>query len=799
MYIYFQEKTKARWFIVNRLRTLLEAGSEHEADAPSLSAGLQIVDAMHILDVQQLEYVVYSGYQFDVGATRRHKLRVVRETAIRGKVTGETEQRAVLCILAQERIVLVGQVSEVHITTKVLSPLQFLEQWDAIKYLAVEVPTHQDGGVAVGDELHVVDEIEGIVLHYIAEVGNGEAQQWEGHLVPLALCLHIEIELAPGVQPETLVDGKLGEVVVVLSTHNSLETDRVSNAPDGRVEVGLESALLGVYPRGSWLVLESDAKIGCGEIPVVKQRVLERTRHTVQVGSATAKRLEEEFAGSLCPLASKGRNKVHAVLPLAVVLQLEALHVAHMVETCPLERVEDVIFICLYETVARCYDIIEVMGCDVVLGELSRKIILGVYGIGDLCQALPALVTKSVAEIALSKPMLVEVCRGLCTGTQLESLDKVVGKGGVHRTNVYLGWSLGVYTCLDEILDKCLCNPQYVLESLDALYAAHKEIHLALALRERRGALFLPELGVAHSGRTLDLGIAAELERAVGNLGEVEIAVLDGALDLSLLYPRGKFELDDGLTVCYYLLACRQRFEVLDDIHVLDKIDIRTVGDAQMNLLESIRTVCQHPQLARKAEVLWIVGGELHLETLLVVNHRGVGQVVSVELDGVGGGNGTGEGILKETHIVLVDVNVGKTVREHGRDDVAGADKLVDALIALTDNNGLLGLGILAENDTAHLLLNNQGKDELAGLQTGLDVVLKEWEVLEVVVLEYLWSELVQCRGHLLVLHITEVVVMMKVARLLCLDDFLHQQYCRIVLPYVFLLLCYYLNLLQRT
>ena len=74
----------------------------------------------------------------------------------------------------------------------------------------------------------------------------------------------------------------------------------------------------------------------------------------------------------------------------------------------------------------------------------------------------------------------------------------------------------------------------------------------------------------------------------------------------------------------------------------------------------------------------------------------------------------------------------------------------------------------------ADLLLHGQGEDEFPRLGAGLDVVLEEGEVLEVVVFKDFVGELVQGQGHLLVLLVGEVVAGVEVALLLGRDDLLH-------------------------
>ena len=91
---------------------------------------LEIVQSPHILHVQDLEDVVHTGCQFEIGAMLVHD-----EGAF-----GEHHERRVLAVLLEEGVVLVGERSPEHLHTKVFAPLEFLQQGDAVEDLAVHVP-----------------------------------------------------------------------------------------------------------------------------------------------------------------------------------------------------------------------------------------------------------------------------------------------------------------------------------------------------------------------------------------------------------------------------------------------------------------------------------------------------------------------------------------------------------------------------------------------------------------------------------------------------------------------------------
>lgn len=201
--------------------------------------GTQVVDTTNIFHMQQFEDIVNAGNKFYIRTTSLHELRVVSEAAILVVMPWEIEQAPVISVLWQEGIVLIRQMAEEEVAANILTPLEVLEQRNAVEELTIEVPRQHDRCITVGDELHIVDELIGIVFHHIAEVGHREAKQREGHLVPLALCLGINVELTPCAKPETLIEGELCKIIVVLSSDKTLEANGVRHSHHRRVMIGL--------------------------------------------------------------------------------------------------------------------------------------------------------------------------------------------------------------------------------------------------------------------------------------------------------------------------------------------------------------------------------------------------------------------------------------------------------------------------------------------------------------------------------------------------------------------------------
>lgn len=68
---------------------------------------MQIVYAVNVFNVQNLEYIMYSGYQLDVGTIPRQLLRGIREGSVLVVMTWEIEESWVGEIAFEGWIVLV--------------------------------------------------------------------------------------------------------------------------------------------------------------------------------------------------------------------------------------------------------------------------------------------------------------------------------------------------------------------------------------------------------------------------------------------------------------------------------------------------------------------------------------------------------------------------------------------------------------------------------------------------------------------------------------------------------------------
>ena len=181
-----------------------------------------------------------------------------------------------------------------------------------------------------------------------------------------------------------------------------------------------------------------------------------------------------------------------------------------------------------------------------------------------------------------------------------------------------------------------------------------------------------------------------------------------------------------------------------------------------------------------------VVGGEVHADALVARHVGGVLDEEAVEADGRATRDGTDKGVLQQAYIVLVDIHVGEAVLEHSGEDVARVEQVVHARAALSQYDGLVGLGVLAIDVARDDLVDRDGQDELARFVAHFDVFLQEGQVLEFPLLEDFVRDFVEGERDFAVFVDGVEVVHLEVAALLGIDDFAHQLYGGVVLARVF-------------
>ena len=158
--------------------------------------------------------------------------------------------------------------------------------------------------------------------------------------------------------------------------------------------------------------------------------------------------------------------------------------------------------------------------------------------------------------------------------------------------------------------------------------------------------------------------------------------------------------------------------------------------------------------------------------------------VESIERDG-SLADGRCELILKQAHVVVVDVDICKYLFKQRVQYLARLQQVVDTFLALTLDNVLLLLRILAIDVLCNSLFHADGQDELVVVWRCLNLILHIRLVLVLARYKVFGLDIVQSERYLLIFVVLIVVVVLKVRQLLGSYNALHEFYGRVVLARV--------------
>ena len=119
--------------------------------------------------------------------------------------------------------------------------------------------------------------------------------------------------------------------------------------------------------------------------------------------------------------------------------------------------------------------------------------------------------------------------------------------------------------------------------------------------------------------------------------------------------------------------------------------------------------------------------------------------------------------ILKQTHVVVVDVDVGKHLFKQRVQYLARLQQVVDTFLALALDYVLLLLRILTIDVLCNGLLHADGQDELVIVRRSLNLVLHIRLVLVLARDKVFGLDIVQRERYLLIFIVLIVVVVLKV------------------------------------
>ena len=335
---------------------------------------------------------------------------------------------------------------------------------------------------------------------------------------------------------------------------------------------------------------------------------------------------------------------------------------------------------------------------------------------------------------------------------------------------------------LYKTLRKDLDPREDVFVSFDLLQITNELFHIGLTPRQRHLTGHIPEIiGTRLGTRQRHLsGLAFEL---VGrDLVEGEIRQTRVARHREGLHEVQIPEFREHIVGGEHPFSIRQTTEFLHHLHVIHEVDITLSGDRHLTAFDQPRGISHDIEVATEAEVLCVVRKEMQMEAFVSVHIERIYDIVAIKGDGPIADR-TGEVILQETDLVIIDVNVSEDILQDLVDDITRLDDMVDTLGAGAQDDGLLTTRILTVNFLGDGLVKGEGQHHLAIIRRGLNLIHQPTHLLVPRVLHPLLRDVIEGKSQLLVFLVLIVVVITEVGAFLGGNDLSHHCHCRIVLP----------------
>ena len=445
--------------------------------------------------------------------------------------------------------------------------------------------------------------------------------------------------------------------------------------------------------------------------------------------------------------------------PVLLALECQCLTVVehHLIDLGPLEGGEDVILVGMHELVAGRHDIVGGGEGEGALRELAWQVVFLVKRPDNTAGIVVLLRLPTTGNIAAQEEIGIEVGGGLGRNAGTHTINEITGEHGVDGANIDLRGMILVETGLNKVLNKGLGYPDDVLEALDILETVDELIHAGLALGELDLTVLFPEIVASHHGVDIAYLFLLTLEKLWRQGIESIVGETGIANDGKFLKEAGHDEFGEHIVDGESPRAIGQTGKLLDNLHILNEVDVALLGDGELAALNLVTAIGKDIEIATETEVLLVVGQEIEVETLVAVHIDGVLDVEAVEGDGVLA-DGRCEGILQQTYLVIVDVDVGKYLLHEGIENVACLYEVTNACGVLTFNDGLLIVGLTAIDVLCDGLVNGNGQDEFVIPRAGLNLIDEPLLFLSFRPLQLLGSYLVGCQSEFLVLIILVIV-----------------------------------------
>ena len=382
-------------FTIGTIRWIVALHGELQADFddPGGDTVVEVGDAPHVVDADELQDVLYADAVFHVGGAGEEAY-----------VFGQQVEAG----LAVGGVVHVGHAAVEDVEAHHLAQAQPFDEGDVVE----DKPFHVVGGkerhVAVGHELHWSHGVERVLRQEVAVVSVGHEELGHGHGVPHDAAVHAQVDVAEGGEPDAVEDVEGGAVVVesVEQAHFVAQGD--GGGVGGEVEEGTFACAAAAHQR---VGREGEA---CGPLGI------DDVFHSL--GAVGCDAVVAEQAGGLDVLGAYPGVDADEVGPLFAQPQLEVGNVlrGHFF----VGPHEQVVAVVLVEGEAGRLDVVAGVEADVAQGVFLGETPLVGKSVDEVQVEFETLVFESIGCVAVDEVAGVEACGGHTAHTEAKAFGR---------------------------------------------------------------------------------------------------------------------------------------------------------------------------------------------------------------------------------------------------------------------------------------------------------------------------------------------------------------------------------------
>ena len=586
-----------------------------------------------------------------------------------------------------ERVVLLAERTVETAERKDLAQLHVFEQRNAVEQGTVGVVGKVPRHILVVDKFERIHQRIRFGLNRVREVGVGEYQHGERHLVPHLASLDNTVEITEGREPEALLDTELGAVVGVAAAQHIFEGKAVREGEYRGIEVDGITVAAGLVE----LLVGSKTQL---HVEVGLHVILHLLAIPVDKGNAVGRHLLN--------LVANTQPERETALALLQIGEFGFAQIGCLVVRLALQRKEYVILVGVHVLLSQLVDVVGMVQLNRVNWELTCVEFLLVEGVFNLTRIFYLLVFRTVGHISPGKPVRIELRGSDTAHPEPGSLHLVGTDGGVHGAEIEFtilaGFDITAYKYPDKFLG--------IVEGRYLTQPGQQFVDSALLLLHRHMAVVNPEL--LGLGLRIDLDPLAPLEivdRQIIGRREREFVVSGHTPGIQPLRSRHHLELDDGIVLRLDAGTVVQLLVILFEIHVLDIVEVDVARHIQLDLLDEIgRIALGHIDMPRKTKRLGVERHKTQVDALDPVDGNRVEQIIFVKR-GTDVGQGAHKAVVQQRDVVPENINFAEQVVAQHLHALL-VENLVDAGPLDTGHNRLLGLGTAAIIVLGNLLLD---------------------------------------------------------------------------------------------